>query len=88
MRPYEVGDLVCVDMATAQPIPGPVGAPPTEPLVSAEARRQAGWLPGVIRGETADGLHEVELEGRDLAVIAEPAGLRPRAAGELCAEPS
>ena len=85
MRQYEPGDLICVNMATARPLPRPAGDQPTAPVLSAEEQREEGWLPGIIRSATNDGLYEVELEGRDMLVLSEPAALQSRAAGELCA---
>ena len=85
MRRYENGDPVCVDMAAARPLARPAGDRPTAPVLSAEERLEESWLPGVIRSATNDGLYEVELAGRDVAVIVEPANLHPRADGELCA---
>ncbi len=85
MRPYETGDLVCVHMATSRPLPQPAGDQPTAAVLSAEEQLEEGWLPGIIRSATNDGLYEVELEGRDLIVLTASATLQPRAAGELCA---
>ena len=56
MRQYEPGDLICVNMATARPLPQPARDQPTAAVLSAEEQRHEGWLPGVIRSATNDGL--------------------------------